>query len=185
MLCVIIMSFVLCPVTWLNTYYMVDSYIYVSSYTYILYYIYILHVHAYLSSYLHNYVLYRSRAYWRTAPRLRSGLRTRPSDGGGGIRDTGMGQERKRRRKKVAVMRVGRRRQGRRRHPRRTRRMIWGLLFTPMISEMEFLKWVVGSFMHSIRTGCWRTGCCHWAGNVAGKQPSFCIHLHMCTLEGA
>ena len=93
--------------------------------------------------------MYRSRVYWRTVPRLRSGLRTRPSDGGGGIRGTGMVQTRKRRRK-AAVMIVGSRRQRRRRHPRRTRRMILSLLFTPtiLVGDATCLKWVVGSLMH-------------------------------------
>ena len=90
--------------------------------------------------------MYRSRVYWRTVPRLRSGLRTRPSDGGGSIRGTGMVQTRKRRRK-VAVMIVGSRRQWRRRHLRRTRRMILSLLFTPtiLVGDRTCLKWVRGS----------------------------------------
>ena len=90
--------------------------------------------------------MYRSRAYWRTVPRLRSGLRTRLSDGGGSIRGTGMGQTRKRRRK-VAVIIVGSsRRQRRRRHPR-TRGMILSLLFTPtiLVGDGISLKWVRGS----------------------------------------
>ena len=167
------MLLVLCPVSDMVQYIYGWQLYYVSSYTCILY----LHI----SMYMHTctliyimYVMYRSRVYWRTVPRLRSGLRTRPSDGGGSIRGTRMGQTRKRRR------RVGRRRQGKRRHPRRTDRIIWSLLLWSQRRNFSSEGALCTPYV-----GCWCTGSCHGWVMPQVSSPHFTYILHMCTVQEA
>ena len=100
-------------------------------------------------SYIHVYIpvpylhVHRSRVYWRTVPRSRSGSRTRLSDVGGSTRGTRRGPTQRRRRAAVTGKR-GRGRQGRRRIPNRTRRLNWSHLFIHMTSvgRETCFKWV-------------------------------------------